>query len=61
MAPRLNHERITLERKPKLSVIDEAEFRKHDAAARWLERAEKQERHVAAKRKNRSKGHCNAQ
>ena len=42
MSHRINHERLTLNRRAKygLSVKDEAKFRKHDLASRWLKQAE---------------------
>jgi hypothetical protein len=65
MGRRLNYPRITQERKPKLSVTDEAEFGKYDAAARWLEHAEKRnsawQRSGRPKRKNKTKDTVNAQ
>ena len=41
MAKKLNWEKLRYDRRPKLSISDEGEFRTHDVAARWLEGAER--------------------
>jgi hypothetical protein len=59
----LNHEGITLGRKAKLSVMDEAEFLERDAAARWLEQADERngarQKSERPKRKNKIQRHRN--
>jgi hypothetical protein len=63
MGRRLNHEGITLGRKSKLSVMDEAEFVERDAAARWLEHADERngarKKSEQPKRKNKTQRHRN--
>jgi hypothetical protein len=63
MGRRLNHEGITLGRKAKLSVMDEAEFVERDAAARWLEHADERngarKKSEQPKRKNKTQRHRN--
>jgi hypothetical protein len=58
MAKRIDWEKRKLDRAPRLSVTDEAEFRKGDAAACWLAGAEKWEerkQRLAKARKNRGR------
>jgi hypothetical protein len=43
MARRLDWEKRRFDRHPKLCIKDEVEFRSHDVAARWLEKAEARE------------------
>ena len=40
MAKRIDWEKRRFDQRPKVSIADEAEFRKQDAAAHWLEHAE---------------------
>jgi hypothetical protein len=44
MSKQINWRKANLAPKPKLSVVDEQEYRGNDAAARWLERNEKKRR-----------------
>lgn len=44
MTKQLNWRRAQTDVKPKRSVVDDAEFRSRDAAARWLERNEKRQK-----------------
>jgi len=49
MSTKLDWRKASLDPKPKLSVVDEQEYRGNDPAARWLERNAK----PAKKRKGR--------
>lgn len=40
MSKRIDWRKAAIAPKPKLSVVDEKEYRENDAAARWLERKE---------------------
>ena len=55
MGKNMNWNRAKTHGMRKLSVLDEQEYRKQDAAARWLEQHDRRAKQV--KKKNRKKSH----
>lgn len=59
MARKINHEKLSQERKPSRSISDEEEHRQKDLASRWLEEKEEAlemvERIKARRQRNRNK------
>jgi hypothetical protein len=55
MARRRDWEKRRFDSRSKITIIEEQEFRDHDLAARWLQRAEEWQKRVGKQKRNRKR------